>query len=112
MGTITKERATARDEAREILAGILWEGQTVYTVLRHVSSSGMSRRISVFVVVGDTLRDITYLTALAFGDKPSEWRGRWALRVNGAGMDMGFHVVDSLSWAVFGRGYAVRHEWA
>lgn len=112
MGTDTRSRTSVRDDACRELAAILRDGQTVYTVLRHVSASGMTRRISVIIVDGGALRDITHLTARAFGDKPSEWRGSWALRVNGSGMDMGFHVVDRLSWAVFGRSYGLRHEWA
>jgi hypothetical protein len=26
-------------------------------------------------------------------------------------MDMGFHLVYNLSWAVFGEGYTLKHEW-
>ena len=39
----TKQNIKERDEARARLREILKPGDTVYTVLRHVSASGMSQ---------------------------------------------------------------------
>lgn len=46
-------REEQRNEARENLLKILKPGMRVYTVLRHVSRSGMMRHISVMVPVMD-----------------------------------------------------------
>ena len=89
----------------------LTQGQTIYTILRSVSSSGMSRNISLVAVCEGQLCDITYYAAAALGWKLTDTNGRRAIRVQGAGMDMGFHLVDSLSYALYGEGYKLKHEW-
>ena len=121
MTTQTKKQQTERQEARETLRQMFGDNdrKTVYTILRHVSSSGMSRDISLVTVDDDgTLRDITWLACHAMGDKPKDRHGRWVVRVGGCGMDMGFHVVYNLSYSLYAMngieraGYALHHEWA
>jgi len=110
------ERDDARATLRQMFDGR--ERKTVYTILRHVSSSGMSRDISLLTVSDDgTLRDITWLACHAMDEKPKDKHGRWVVRVGGCGMDMGFHVVYNLSYALYGKetdraGYVLHHEWA
>jgi len=82
----------------------------------------MMRHISVKALTGDPqwpVRDITGLVADTIG-YPLTKTGPVALKVKGCGMDMGYHVVDSLGWALYngtdgvepGRaGYTLRHEW-
>lgn len=77
-------------------------GTTVYTVLRHVSRSGMMREISLYVIRKGELRSITWDAARALKNPINRGHSFWALRVSGAGMDMGFHVVNSLSYALHG----------
>lgn len=94
-----------RDEAIERLRETLKPGDTVYTVLRHVSRSGMSRNISVHSIDPESSEPLwlTYNVHLATGiplDKSKE-----ALRVGGCGMDMGFHVVYELSYVLYGSGF-------
>ena len=90
---------------------------TVYTLNRHTSASGMSRDISLFVAQGGEIIDITYYAAHAIGWRLVERNGRRAIRVSGAGMDMGFHTVYTLSSVLYSgavegdAGYALRHEW-
>lgn len=89
---------------------------TVYTVLRSVSASGMTRHISLKVVDSDgDILDITYLAARALGDKLQERNGFNTLKVNGCGMDMGFHIVYSLSSVLYAgqdrAGYVLSHRW-
>jgi hypothetical protein len=90
-------------------------GTKVYTIMRHVSSSGMSRNISLVIANGDEVIDITYYAAHALGDKLIESKGHRAIRVNGCGMDMGFHLVYSLSSVLFAgedrAGYKLSHRW-
>jgi hypothetical protein len=88
---------------------------TVYTVLRSVSASGMTRHISLKVAHGSNIFDITYLAAQALGDKVHDKHGHNTLKVNGCGMDMGFHIVYSLSSVLYAgqdrAGYVLSHRW-
>ena len=139
---MNKQQKIERDEAiKTLLAPIdapdygrgIKPGDTIYTIVRHRSSSGMSRVIDLFIV-----RDTPYS-----GGKPRAWRigslaakaigmsyddQREGIRMSGCGMDMGFHVVYALGSALWpdgtpephGRrngkpdtagGYALRLEW-
>jgi hypothetical protein len=93
---------------------------TVYTILRSVSASGMTRHISLVVAgIGvdgkPDLYDITYNAAMAMGDKLQERNGHRTIKVNGCGMDMGFHLVYSLSSVLFAgqerAGYKLSQRW-
>ena len=99
----------------QLLTHYLREGSTVYTVLRSVSSSGMTRHISLLVANGDEITDITYYAAGVLGDSLYERNGSRSIRVNGAGMDMGFHLVYSLSSVLFHgqdrAGYKIAQRW-
>ena len=43
---MTKAQKAERDQARETLRKYIKPGDTVWTILRHVSRSGMQRRIA------------------------------------------------------------------
>lgn len=93
-----------RDEALAELREILTPGTTVRTILRHVSGSGMTRWISpVIVTAGGDIRDLSYLVRPVLGVKISERHS--GVKVGGAGMDMGFSLVYSLSRALFPDGH-------
>jgi hypothetical protein len=120
MATTLSKAAQARqdqDYAREqLLTHYLSENTRVYTILRHVSSSGMSRDISLLVADSDeSISDITYYAAAAMGNRLIERNGFRAIRVNGCGMDMGFHLVYNLSSVLFHgqerAGYLLKQEW-
>ncbi len=49
-----------KTETVKRLRALLRPGTTVYTILRHVSSSGMSRRISVVVIEKGRIRNIDF----------------------------------------------------
>jgi len=93
----------------------LKEGTKVYTILRSVSSSGMTRHISLVIANGDEVIDITYYAAHALEDRLIESKGHRAIRVNGCGMDMGFHLVYNLSSVLFKgqdrAGYVLKQGW-
>lgn len=94
-------------------------GTRIYTVLRHVSSSGMSRDIDVYAIVPMTDSDgkrfhgpmwLSGRVASALGMRLSKDRG---IKVGGCGMDMGFHLVMNLSYALHGhkpRGEGAKEE--
>lgn len=98
------EKDAEREEATKRLREILKPGDRVYTVLRKVSSNGMSRQIDVYVIQNNRPRWLTSLVAKACGFRRASG-GDGALQVGGAGMDMGFHVVYSLSHTVFRDGF-------
>lgn len=101
---------TGKKEAVEKLQTLIQQSNmTVYTILRHVSRSGMTRVISPIVIIDNKPLDISYLTSKALGWKQD--KNHYGVKVSGCGMDMGFHLVYQLSHAVFGNGYVVTQKW-
>ena len=110
---MTKRRGAYRttEEAREQLRAILRPGQTVYTILRHVSASGMYRAIGLHAITADrrapdgVRRD--WLSRYAYeagaGDRWDDRRD--AVGVTGAGMDMGFALVYELGCYLWPDGF-------
>ena len=92
------------EEQRANLRKWLKPGDTVYTIVDHVSRSGMSRTIRVVLMKCEDgqARDIhpNYAVSAVLG-YPRAKRGDGFV-VGGCGMDMGFHVVHSLGYALFG----------
>jgi hypothetical protein len=108
---------------KQILEHYLNEGDTVYTIIRSVSSSGMSRTISLKVARGGQILDLTYFASVVLGWPLVEKNGSRALRVGGCGMDMGFHTVYTLARVLFrdkyegqadavDAGYLLKQAWA
>jgi len=89
-----------QDEARRELRKFIRPGATVWTVLRHVSRSGMMRHIDLYVIRKNRPRWISGLVAKALSDTTDAKTG--AVKAGGCGMDMGFHLVHSLSCALHG----------
>lgn len=116
----TKVKKTEQAAAVERLRQWVKPGDTVYCILRHVSKSGMSRVIDLIVFdkeSGEFYR-IGYNAALALGRGYDEKHE--GVKVNGAGMDMGFHLVYTLGYKLFGgteeyegkdAGYSLTHRW-
>jgi hypothetical protein len=103
-GTMTKKEQKQQEvqEAKEqLLKWFVKEGDTVYTVLRSVSSSGMSRTMSLKVVNEGRISDLTYWASKVLDWPLVEVNGSRALRVGGCGMDMGFHTVYTLARVLF-----------
>lgn len=126
--TTKTEKAAARAEAIDLLRSWLKPGDTVYTMLKHVSSSGMSRDIAVLIVRDGQISNVSCDVARAIGAKIDSKDGTAAVKINGAGMDMGFRIVYALGCALWpdgtpephsirnGRadtngGYALNHRW-
>ncbi len=87
-------------EAIERLRGMLKPGDTVFTILRHVSRSGMSRSISVVVMQDGKPFDVSWAVAragLGTFDRKND-----GVKVGGCGMDMGFHLAYNLAWVLYG----------
>lgn len=105
---------TTESAAHARLAELLTPDTLVYTTLRHVSTSGMTRWITPWIIVDGKPFDLSWLIVQAGWGK--ETRTHDGLKVEGCGMDMGFHLVYTLSRRLHGGpntdgGYALRHQW-
>lgn len=99
-----------RDEAIRDLKKLIKKGTTVYTILRHVSNSGMSRRIDLYVIKKNQPYFITGSVGKVLGYRHEYRKG--GLVVGGCGMDMGYHLVHDLSRVLFKKdGYDLHHQW-
>lgn len=98
-------KAQAQQDAIFDLAKNLKKVDTIYTVIRHVSNSGMQREISIKTIEDGNLYHYDYLVAEALGLKLGKHDG---LVVKGCGMDMGFHLVDRINHAT---GLNLKHRW-
>ena len=82
-----------RSAARSSLLEWCPKGTKVMGIVRSVSRSGMTRRISLYVIVHDEIVNISRLAGIAL-----EWPVKDdSVGVGGCGMDMVFHTVYSLS---------------
>lgn len=107
------DQAAAREELRELFAGN--DKPLIYTILRHVTASGLNRDISLFYDTPEGIRPITHTAARALGYKVISSGGFNAIRQHGGGMDMGFNLVYNLSAVIYKDldrgGYHLSHRW-
>lgn len=87
--SIAKGKAGIEAQSKCKLKELLKKHPTIYTVIRSVSSSGMSRTMDFWIVQQDGLRRITPLMidVLGWGESP-----KGHLKVMGCGMDMSWHA--------------------
>lgn len=75
------------------------KGSNIFSYVRSVSPSGMSRQIKFFIAkdseIYDITRDIALITSNLFK------RDNWTLSISGCGMDMCFAVVYDLASIIF-----------
>ena len=102
------KKEEAREAARLRLQEIILKHKvrTLYTVLRHKSRSGMQRKIDVIALVptGNPKDPIDKFWLSALAAKALGWKFDEhydAVVLYGAGMDMGFHLVYTLSSIIF-----------
>lgn len=86
----------------EDLRAILKPGDTVFTILRHVSRSRMYRAIDLYVFRDNEPRRITWSAAQLLEGYDHRHD---AAKASGCGMDMGFHLVYSLSSCLYRDGF-------
>jgi hypothetical protein len=97
-------------------------GDTVYTILRHVTRDGMGRVVDPFVVLLDSgvervtrnggrpvVERIGPLTAILTERKYDAKRA--GVVMEGYGMDTGFELVSDVARILFGDTYALKQEW-
>ena len=103
--TKKQDQQNAVAELNKILSDIPTD--TIYTVLRNVSSSGMQREISIKMIDAGRIIHLDYLVSTALEMKQGKHNG---IVVRGCGMDMGFHIVHNILRAV-NPTKQFRHEW-
>lgn len=94
-----------KEEAIKRLNEYLKPGSNVYTILRHVSKSGMSRSISIVCVDRETneIISLDYFAHIVLDRKID--RNNGGLKIQGAGMDMGFALVYDLGRVMYPDGF-------
>jgi len=107
------------EKQKEFIKLLNKAGRVVYSVNRHVSSSGMSRAISFFVAVPLTKKEQEQQKRRGINPKTKiiciDWkienlglykedRNHGGLKVQGCGMDMHFSVVYNLGRVLFPKG--------
>jgi hypothetical protein len=108
------ERAESKARAEAMLREYLKPGDPVYSIVRSVARSGMSRTLSLYAVHDGQPIHITNYAAEYLGHTTDN---NGYLRVSGTGMDMCFATVYALASGLFrgegepGReGYLLRSE--
>lgn len=111
--TMTKKQQKQEEfeyAKKQLLEHFVKEGDTVYTLLRSVAPSGMSRTMSLKVAKNGRIQDLTYYASIVLDYPLVEVNGSRAIRVGGAGMDLGFQVVYSLARVLFREKYEGQPE--
>lgn len=109
MAKLTVAQQQEQEAAISTLRQIVPAGSTVYTILRHVSQSGMSRSISLVAVANGEIERLDFYVARALDSRiDRKYNG---IKVGGVGMDMGFDLVYTLSMRLYQDGYALSHRW-
>jgi hypothetical protein len=100
---MTKAQKAERAEAIAKLREWVKPGDTVHTVIRNVSRSGMSREIGIVLIRADgSMLHPNYSVARALGLRQGKRDG---IIVGGCGMDMGFALVYEIGRAIFPDGF-------
>jgi len=100
-----KERE--RQESIDYLRELIKPGDTVYTILKHVSRSGMYRVIDLYIMVDNSPRRISSYAADLLEGYDYRHEG---CKASGCGMDMGFHLVYNLSYTLFPNGFGITSQ--
>lgn len=86
-------------------------GSRLYTVLRHVSSTGMTRWIDVCWIENNELRWARVEESQFYVKNRFANSAKADYKVGGCGMDIGYHLVYSLGHLIHGDGYWFEHSW-
>ena len=102
------KKETEKREAIEYLKKSINKGDTLFTIVTHVSKSGMSRNIKILDIKEGNPSYWNYYISKILG---YTLKDDGTLKVQGCGMDMGFHVVNQLSKVLFDDEYAIKQRW-
>jgi hypothetical protein len=96
----TQEKKEQIAHGKSVLEKYLVKGSKIFTTINHVSKSGCSRSISCLTVRGEEIVDISPFVAFALGKSFDQKNG--GVKITGGGMCMSHHLVECLSYAIFG----------
>jgi hypothetical protein len=100
----TTKNNIEREEAIKALKKLgIKSGAKVYTTIKHVSASGMSRSIACFISRKNEIVKIDWYLNRILGYKFDQNHG--GLKIGGCGMDMGFAMVYNLGRALYPKGF-------
>ncbi len=91
-----------KEKADKRLRELLKPGDTIHTLLRHVSRSGMFRVIGLYLIHDS---EATWLDGYAAPFLEGFDERHEGCKASGYGMDMGFHLVYNLSSYLFRDGF-------
>jgi len=83
-------------------------GSVAHTTVVHVARSNLSRHIKVFAIDGKRILNVSGYVAEYLDYRFTK---KDAVFVSGCGMDMGFHLIYTLSQKLYGDGYAINQSW-
>lgn len=110
----TKQRPKTKKEIREEqIAGlkeIMPVGSTVYGIMDHVSASGMSAIIRIIIFKDNYPLWPCYGVHIVTGMRRVSRNGRDGIRVNGCGFNRLQHVVDNISYALYGKEGLLKYQ--
>lgn len=109
---MARKTKAEREESIDQLREWFKPGDTIYTVCRSVSASGMSGTYSLVFFRDGSPRHPNYHAAAVTAHTLTRDRttGSDALRVSGCGFDRAYQIVYDLGRALYGDGYAFKHE--
>ena len=89
------------------------KGTTLYTVLRRVSRSGMTRFIDVILWQDNQPRQVVVRESTDCTKDAQTALEKWGAdyKVTGCGMDMGFDLIYRLGYLIKGNGYWFNQKW-
>lgn len=102
-----KATKTERKESLDHLRNLLNPGDEIYTQCQHVSASGMTRWLDIYVIKENKLHRITWDVCAAADFTFCDRRGQ--LKIEGCGMDMGFQAVYCLGATLWPAGTEEPH---
>jgi|TARA_R100000482_G_scaffold119860_1_gene64720 hypothetical protein len=102
------DAACEREEIKQQLKRDLKNCDTLYTLVNHVSQSGMPRDIRVFMIKNNKPLDISYKVAKVLKRRQGENTG---VRVQGFNHLSAMGIVYDLSRCLFKDGYKINQQW-
>lgn len=109
MATLTKSRkAELKANALEQLTAYdIKQSETIYTTTEYVGNSGTAY-VRAFIIRDNQPINITWHIGHACDLQLKDREGRWVIRTGGWGYSRSQHVVDALSWVLFGQGLRLK----
>ncbi len=112
---MAKISKTERETALANLRKWFPKGSTVYTILRSVGRTGMSRTIGIVSIETDNGEPIVlhpnYAVSVVLGLRWKSGGIGDGVMIQGAGMDIGFEIAYRLGRVLYDDGYALKHRW-